>query len=529
MAKRSERAVGAGFGRIFMGVMLLMVGFSVSASVRAPAVAGAFYSGSPDELRNSVEKMLRAAGPFESKDKVVALVVPHAGYTFSGATAAEAFRTLEGARVRRIVLVGPSHRMAFSGGALPRKGVTAFRTPLGDVPLDLEAVKKLRASKVFEGPASAHDGEHCLEVEIPFMQVVAPQAQLIPILIGVHTDRDQLKDMAQRLSGLMDAGTVVVVSTDFTHHGEGYRWAPFPQSPGLGDRLLSLGRATADLVAAGESAGFWHQVETSGDTVCGRHPVSVLLEMVEHGFEGAGEVMDVTTSGHVLGDFAQSVTYASVVFSGRWRDWKESEEVVELGKLDVGQEEMILDLARATLKTHLGHGPDLAQWFRAYGERKVLRAPSGAFVTLHHADVKPGLPGRLRACMGVMDASRPLVDAVIQAGVSAAHDPRFPAMKERELEDLNLEVSILSPRRRVGGYETIKVGLHGVVLSKNGRSAVFLPQVAVEQGWDRETMLSHLARKAGLSADAWRSGAQFEVFTAQVVEEHRKGSGSSDP
>jgi len=187
----------------------------------------------------------------------------------------------------------------------------------------------------------------------------------------------------------------------------------------------------------------------------------------------------------------------------------------------------VLALARATFETHLGHGPELASWYSTYGDDPAWESPAGAFVTLHNAGFEPGSPGRLRACMGVIDARQPLADAVVQAATSAAHDPRFDAVALDELADLEVEVSILSPRREVAGPEEIEVGVHGVVLSRSGRSAVFLPQVAPEQGWDRDTMLSHLARKAGLSADAWRDGARFEVFTAQVFAEH--GVAGSEP
>ncbi len=505
--------------------VILMIGFPAFSSVRQPAVAGAFYPGSEEQLAQMVGKLLSDSPP-PGKEPVAALVVPHAGFVYSGALAAQGFRRLEGQDVRRVVLLGPSHRASFSGGALPKKGVTAFQTPLGDVELDHETIDRLRGVAAFAGPASAHDGEHCLEVELPFIQTVVPHAKVVPILVGYHTDREMVREMALALGDFLDPQTVVVVSTDFSHHGEAYRWAPFPDEEGLGDRLLELGRATGALVADGQAAGFWHQVETSGDTVCGRKPVSVLLELVAQCFKGRGQVLDVTTSGHVSGDFAQSVTYVAVGFFGQWTACHSEAENMIPGELDSAQRQEVLGLARATFETHLGHGPELARWFSANGQDPAFGTPAGAFVTLHHADVEAGKPGRLRACMGVIDAGQPLVDAVVQAAVSAAHDPRFDALDLAELNDLEVEVSILSPRRRVDGPQDIQVGKHGVVLSRGGRSAVFLPQVAPEQGWDRDTMLSHLARKAGLPADAWRDGAHFEVFTAQVFGEGEESGGA---
>lgn len=505
--------------RVVLGVVL-MVAFPSFGSVRAPAVAGAFYPGTTGALRTTVVDLLAEAAPPEGLP-ACAVIAPHAGYVYSGAMAARAFKQLEGSEATRVILIGPSHRASFSEGALPRKGVTAFKTPLGDVEIDQPTVDSLRALPVFGGPSSAHDGEHCLEVELPFLQTVLPNARIVPILIGHNASPAGISQIAKALVGFLGPETVVVVSTDFTHHGDAYRWAPFPQGPNLGDRLLDLARATADLAAEGNADGFRRQVEVSGDTVCGAKPVSVLLDLIGHAFDGTGEVLGVTTSGHVSGDFKQSVSYASIAFTGRWRAWKQTKAPSDLPTLSPEQQVAVVGLARAVLETRLEHGPQLARWFSAHADDPALDAPSGAFVTLNHPEVKPGRAGRLRACMGVIEARESVMDAVVHAAVSASRDPRFPVLEPDELEGLVVEVSLLSPSRKVSGPEAIRVGVHGVVLSKNGRGAVFLPQVAPEQGWDRDTMLDHLAQKAGLAADAWRRGATFEVFTAQVFgEEH---------
>jgi AmmeMemoRadiSam system protein A len=193
-----------------------------------------------------------------------------------------------------------------------------------------------------------------------------------------------------------------------------------------------------------------------------------------------------------------------------------------LGDLTSEQGEALLGLARATLESHLEHGASLARWFAAKGSGVDYRALAGAFVTLHNVGERARRSGRLRACMGVIEARQPMLDAVVHAAVSAIYDPRFPRVTAAELDQLELEVSVLSPTRTVPGPEAIRVGQHGVVLSKGGKRAVFLPQVAPEQGWDRDTMLDHLARKAGLPTDGWRSGARFELFTAQVFSEEAR-------
>jgi AmmeMemoRadiSam system protein A len=245
----------------------------------------------------------------------------------------------------------------------------------------------------------------------------------------------------------------------------------------------------------------------------------VIAELLAHAFDGRGEVQEVTTSGHRTGNWDNSVTYASVVFKGSWTEWREPAPAPALGQLTPAQGADALSLARATLESFLQHDGSVAEWHAQASEREVLRSKAGAFVTLNHRGLEAGDPGRLRACMGVIEARQPLSEAVMQAAVWAAQDPRFPKLRAAELGGLEVEVSVLSPASPVAGPDDIQIGKHGVILEKGRHRALFLPQVAAEQGWDRKTMLEELSRKAGLPASGWREGATFEVFTAQVFGE----------
>jgi AmmeMemoRadiSam system protein B/AmmeMemoRadiSam system protein A len=498
-------------------VLLGLAAVAAAGEVRPPAVAGSFYPKEAGSLRAEVEALLERAGPADGAATARAVVVPHAGYVFSGPTAALAFARLPADGIRRVILLGPSHHLSFSGGALPDEELTAFATPLGAMALDTEALGRLRDRPGFDGPPRAHAPEHSLEVEIPFLQVIAPDARLVPIAIGGATGLDGCTAIAEALAALLDDSTVVVASSDFTHHGRRYGWAPY-DGPDLPATLLAVGRATADRVAAGDPRGLYRQVEVSGDTVCGVAPMTVLASLVEHAFAGDGRVLEVTTSGHITGSFDLSVTYASVAFSGSWTEWRPLAPV-PTGELDDRQGAALVELARAALLTRLSHDAGLAGWFAEHADDRRLVSPAGAFVTLNRIGVDDGEPGRLRACMGVVEATQPAVDAVVQAAVWATRDPRFPPLELGELEDVVVEVSVLSAMREVGSYRDIEVGIHGVLLSRNGSRAVFLPQVATEQGWSRRTMLEHLAVKAGLDPDGWRDGARFEVFTAQIFRE----------
>ena len=222
-------------------VSLLVVAASAAAEVRAPAVAGSFYTDDSEALRAQVESLLEDARQNSSGKPARALVVPHAGFSFSGPTAALAFARLPEEGIRRVILLGPSHHMRFSGGALPAEGVTAFETPLGTMTLDVEAITRLRRHTGFSGPAGAHDPEHSLEVELPFIQVVAPEAELVPIAVGSESDFATCVEMAEALAGLLDESTVVIASSDFTHHGRRYGWSPY-DGPDLGETLLAVGQ-----------------------------------------------------------------------------------------------------------------------------------------------------------------------------------------------------------------------------------------------------------------------------------------------
>lgn len=501
------------------GLVVLLAISPSAATVRRPAVAGGFYPGDPATLNRAVRGYLAGAKP--ASRPAVAVIVPHAGYEYSGAVAGQGFAALAGVRAERVILLGPSHHSGFAGGALPAADVTAFAIPGGAVPVDLAALSRLRRCPGFDGPAAAHDPEHSLEVELPFLVRVAPGARVVPVLVGFQTSRDEEAAMARCLARLLTPRTVVVTSSDFTHHGAAYRWTPFAASPDLGERLLGLGRATAGRAAAIDPRGFEEQVGVSGDTVCGARPIAVLLQLLAHAFTGKGSVAAVTTSGRVTGDWRRSVTYAAVRYTGTWTAWRDDPPRPVLGSLNSGQRKAVLELARAALASHLGHGPELAEWYAAHRVGGSLLARAGAFVTLRRPAAARGEVGPLRACMGVIEPRKPLADAVVSSAVSAAHDPRFPQMRRAELDGLVLEVSVLSPPRRVAGPQSVVLGRDGVVLSKSGRSAVFLPQVATETGWSRDEFLTHLAQKAGLPGNAWRSGCSLETFTAQVFGEER--------
>ena len=494
-----------------------MFRFSTDETVRQPAVAGSFYPGTPDELLKVVTEGLTAAP--EPAQPCIAAIAPHAGYCYSGGTAARALASLKGQPCSRVVLLGPAHTMGFSGAALPRKAIRAFGTPLGEVPIDGESVAGLAQHPEFSGPGRAHDAEHCLEVELPFLQAVLDSPPVVPILIGSTTPRDDLLKIARRLSAIVDETTRVVVSTDFTHHGHAYGFAPFPRDRHLEKRLKRLGSATVRRAAALDARGFFHQVEVSGDSVCGAKPVLVLLELLDHAFEGKGEVLEVTTSAEVSRSWDQVVTYAAARYTGRWLPWRDAGRPSAMATLSPAEGSSLVALARATLCSLLRHDESVAGWFEVFTPAGALLAEAGVFVSIHRRQDIRGRNERLRGCIGTIEPTHALVDAIVHNTCAAARDPRFPPLRAEELGQVEIEVSVMSPLRPIHEPGELQLGEHGVVISHAGRRALFLPQIAPMTGWDRDIFLSQLALKAGLPAGCWRTGARLEVFTAQVFSE----------
>jgi AmmeMemoRadiSam system protein B/AmmeMemoRadiSam system protein A len=504
-------------------------------AVRPSAISGSWYPDRACLISAEIDRMTRAAANAPAlPGRPVALVVPHAGWRFSGFAAAAAYRTLAPGDFDRIVVVAPSHRGSFAGYSCPE--VAAYRTPAGEVHLCSKAMKQLRGSGTVRTVPGVHKQEHAIEIEIPFLQERLDDFRLVPILAG-QTDTSAQKALAAQLARLHDGRTLFVFSSDFTHYGERFGFTPYgPSARKARERIRALDERALGFFSPPDADGFRKFLEETSATICGREGLKVLLELLPR---IAPEARPVRLAEYASIDMPgvktdDSVSYVALAFvegkpSGDKPLGAPSRPPTcpanppplsdELGG-------MLLRVARATLNTELGGTDDLRQALRdlpATAHLELHRL-QGAFVTLNRTDpAEIKHSGRLRGCIGQVYPTYPLPEAVVIAAAKAAlEDRRFRPVRAEELPRLEVELTVLSPPRPAASWKEIEIGRHGIVLKKGQNRAVYLPHVAVEQGWTVEETLSHLSRKAGLPANAWREGASFEIFEGQIFGEHRR-------
>jgi len=445
-------------------------------TVRPAAVAGTFYPGDPRALAAQLGELL--GGPVETAEAgnaLKAVIVPHAGYVYSGAVAARAYEALAAARdrVKRVVLLGPVHRVPVRGLALP--GADWFETPLGRVAVDAGAVRSLAGlPQVVTSPA-AHALEHSLEVQLPFLQKVLGEFSLLPLAVG-DASVDEVAEVIERLWG--GGETVFVLSTDLSHY-HSYQEA------------RRIDGATLARIASLAS-------DVNHEQACGATPLNGLLKAAR--VKGLSiRQLAACNSGDTAGDRGHVVGYSSFALY-------EPGEAISRDE----QGRSLLGIARGAIGNQLGQAAaprlDHPGW---------LAQPGASFVTLT-------IDGALRGCIGSLQAHRPLgVDVAVNAENAAFRDPRFARLTLQEWPRVVAEVSLLSaPEKAEFGDEIdllgrLRPGVDGVILEHRGQRGTFLPQVW-ESLPDRRRFMQELKRKAGLPADTLL--VQCSIWRYQVLK-----------
>jgi len=480
---------------------------SGGSKVRQACCAGSWYPGEPSALAEMVDGLLAQAPVPDVRDKPLAIIAPHAGYAYSAPVAAAAYRHLQGHKYKRVILLAFSHRLSgtYNGVDVPGE-YTAYATPLGEVPVDRESCDLLLRSTAFASHPGCDRDEHSLELQLPFLQSVAGEFKIVPLHVGRMSTQDYARAAAAMLP-LLDADTLLVASTDFTHYGAAFGYEPFRDD--IPDNIRKLADNAAQVIENVDFDGFASHIDKTGDTICGRGPISLLMRIfsMKMGVRGLRTAHD--TSGRMSGDWSsRCVTYQSFVFVPR-------ESV-----LDEREQTELLKLARQTAVAFLNKA-DLPNV-------EIEKLPAGisqdgaCFVTLERH-------GELRGCIGNMEATGPLYQSVMHNAISACQDRRFihNPVTAPEIADIDIEISYLTPMQQISDVMKIVVGRDGLLISLGGRRGVLLPQVAAERGWTREEFLQATCRKASLPLDSWkRPEAMISVFTAEVFgERSRQTSG----
>jgi len=502
-----------------------------------PAAAEGFYPGSPTALRNAVEGYLREARPHvptELKGQGPrAIIVPHAGYTYSGQTAALAYKPLQGKeKPSRVILIGPSHHIHMPG-ACSVPDYRAYETPLGQVSVDQDALATLTQSGLFHKTRIAHSSEHCLEVQIPFLQVLWPDPpQIVPIVVG-GLSAVQCRAAAAQVAKILDEDSLLIISTDFTHYGPRFRYTPFKDTPRaeLREKIRELDMRAVRCVEDLDPDAFRTYVAQNKPTICGRNAVSVALEIFSRASTAKAVFLDWANSGENTGKYSDCVSYVAMAIYSPAEGVRDAQDKLQGASvapedacrapvLTAAEKRTLLSLARRALEVGIAEN-DVAKGADVRPEpadiTEALCANSGVFVTLTDG-------GRLRGCVGRISSDEPVFRSVTTLALMAAlRDPRFPAVTADELGDVEVEISVLSIPAIVTDPEQIQVGRDGLIVRKGAASGLLLPQVAVDNQWGRVEFLEQTCRKAGLPTDAWKDDAVMVVrFTATVFNESER-------
>lgn len=487
-------------------------------SVLPSRLAGSWYTDDRNALVAELHGYLQAADT-RPLPNVRALILPHAGYAYSGAVAAYGAKQVQGKKYGRVIVMGPSHRVALPDLiALPPESATHYSTLLGELPLDTAALARLRKTPLFQTVRGAQPGEHSVEMEFPLLQCALGEFPLVPLVVGQLSPR-AAEQAGAALRELCDDSTLLVVSTDFTHFGPRFDYVPFDTD--VETRLRELDLGAFDCLHRKDAAGFREYIGRTGATICGRDALSVLLAALPA--EAQVHLLKYDTSGRMTGDWENTVSYVSAAVTARKNAAAgapaptatvEPQDVDLALDIPDADRQALLKLARATIARYFETRRKADLKDLGISITPGMKHVAGAFVTLH-------LRGELRGCIGEIVPERELWKAVQDHALNAAfRDPRFEPLAREELDACEVEISALSEPHPVAGWRDIQLGKHGIVLRKDGRTAVFLPQVAPEQGWDAPTTLRHLSMKAGLPPDAWQEeGCEFFVFEAVVFRE----------
>lgn len=485
---------------VVLGLVLWVTGAPDKPVIRQPLVAGAFYPADPKELQKMVDELLSRVSLPGISDPVVALIAPHAGYPYSGGVAAYSYALLKGRKFERVVVIAPSH---FDG--FPFVSVydgEAYATPLGTIPVDKAFAAKLagsspliRLSSRGHSPVGAQ-AEHALEVELPFLQRTLGQFNLVPVVMGQQSYEASRALGVQLAKLIQGSDTLIVASSDLSHYH------PYDEASGLDHKTLTA-------IEEWDYLSLSQNFERGTWEACGGGPIVAAMIAAERLGANRARLLKYANSGDVTGDRSRVVGYSAFALVREPPSHAKDQPIVLSGR----DRDELLTTAKQSAETAVREGK---LYEPAVPSSPALLQDRGAFVTIRKN-------GELRGCIGYTAPVKPLYLAVRDvAAMAAVRDSRFPPVRTGELGELKYEVSVLSPFRHLRDINQIQIGQHGLLIRKGNYEGILLPQVPVEERWDRKTFLREIALKAGLPPTAWQDeDADLFTFSALVFEEHK--------
>jgi MEMO1 family protein len=475
-------------------------------SIHKPAFAGQFYSDDPVILKNQINAFLNNAVP-QKVDSALAIIVPHAGYIYSGQIDIDGYNQIKQNKYDLIVILGTNHTTeGLTGISLYPKG--GFSTPIGVAEIDNEVAEKLlKADKDVTANLSIFDKEHSVEIQVPFIKYFFPDAKILPLIVA-EPDIEMCKKFAKALvSSIENKKVLVVASSDFSHYPS------FDNAIKIDNNTLkTIAGLNPDKIVKVMEDQLEESVPQLLTCACGEAPILAAVSFANEVGAKSASIISYSNSGYnPIGTSAKVVGYGAVIISkGNPILLKDVDSLVANNSyiLTQSDKESLLKYARETL----------GQYFESQtvplprNMNAMLKIKRGAFVTLNKNK-------QLRGCIGHMSEDTPLCTNVGAMALQAAfNDTRFSPLTKEELSQIEIEISVLTPFTKVGSAEKITLGRDGVIVKKGNKQAVFLPQVATETGWSKETFLDQLCYKAGLNAGDWKD-AELYTFQADVFSE----------
>ena len=469
--------------------------------IRRAAFAGSWYEGDADKLKNSVLRYMEHAKITHGLGDIKGLISPHAGHVYSGPVAGYAYKMIQGKSYDTVVVIAPNHYdpgLTFSSVFI--RG--AYETPLGLIHIDTKTAEAIANSDASDNVRASDKGhltgyfgkmEHSLEIQLPFLQVALGDFLLVPIMMGV-TDKASCEMLGKAVaSAVKGKNTLIVASTDLSHFYDN-------------KTAQKLDAIVRGYVESYDPEGLAEGLESGKCKACGGGPVVAAMMACRQLGAKKATVLNMATSGDISGDNSSVVGYMSAALSIPGENDETGKVGVDLGLSDK-EKDILKDVVKKTLNSVVNGGgvPDFDDKSGKLGEEW------GAFVTLTKG-------GKLRGCIGNIVGTQPLITTVAEMAKAAAlQDSRFPKVKPAELPEIEFEISVLTPVRKITDVNEIQVGRDGIIITRGYQHGILLPQVATEYGWDRETFLEHTCQKAGLPKDAWKQkGTVIEMFSAEV-------------